>query len=44
MRYRLSEIAAMCGGVLLGQDVEVCDVVTDSRSSAFGRDAMFVPM
>ncbi|MBR2170166.1 MAG: alanine racemase [Alistipes sp.] len=44
MRYRLSEIAAMCGGVLLGQDVEVCDVVTDSRSSAFGRDAMFVAM
>ena len=44
MKYRLSEIAAMCGGRFLGQDVEVGDVVTDSRSCAFGREAMFVAM
>lgn len=44
MRYRLSEIAAMCGGQFLGRDVVVSDVVTDSRSCAFGRDAMFVAM
>lgn len=44
MRYRLSEIAAMCGGVFKGADVEVCDVVTDSRSCAFSQGAMFVAM
>lgn len=44
MRYRLSEIAAMCGGRFFGRDVEVSDVVTDSRSYAFGSDAMFVAM
>ena len=44
MKYRLSEIAAMCGATLLGRDVEVSDVVTDSRNSVFGRGAMFVAM
>ena len=44
MRYRLSQIAQMCGGVHFGADVEVCDVVTDSRSCGFGDGAMFVAM
>lgn len=44
MRYRLSEIAEICGGTLTGADLEVHSVETDSRNSAFGRDAMFVAM
>lgn len=42
MRYRLSEIARLCGGELFGADNEVCEVVIDSRSHAFGAAAMFV--
>lgn len=34
----------MCGGKHLGEDVEVRDVVTDSRNCAFGDGAMFVAM
>ena len=44
MRYYLSQIAQICGGHLYGVDVEVRDVVTDSRSSAFADGAMFVAM
>lgn len=44
MRYTLSEIALICGGKLLGEDVTVDDVVTDSRSRAFAEGAMFVAM
>ena len=44
MRYYLSEIAKICGGQLYGKDMEVRDVVTDSRSSAFSDGAMFVAM
>ena len=44
MRYTLSEIARICGGELLGEDVTVDDVVTDSRSRAFAEGAMFVAM
>lgn len=44
MRYALSEIAQICGVKHVGNDVEVCDVVTDSRSCAFGDGAMFVAM
>ena len=44
MRYALSEIAQICGAKHVGNDVEVCDVVTDSRSCAFGDGAMFVAM
>ncbi|MBR0332719.1 MAG: alanine racemase [Alistipes sp.] len=44
MKYRLSEIARMCGGELRGVDCEVGEVVTDSRSQAFGQRAMFVAM
>ena len=44
MRYRLSDIARLCGGEFSGVDVEVCEVVIDSRSYAFGRNAMFVAM
>lgn len=44
MKYRLSEIARICGGCLLGEDVTVADVVTDSRSCAFADGAMFVAM
>lgn len=32
MKYRLSQIAALCGGTLTGEDREVRAVVTDSRS------------
>ena len=34
----------MCGATLVGKDVEVSDIVTDSRNSVFGRGAMFVAM
>ena len=44
MKYRLSDISRLCGGRFQGVDVEVCEVVIDSRSHAFGRDAMFVAM
>ena len=44
MRYRLSDIARMCGGELRGRDCWVGDVVTDSRRCAFGAGAMFVAM
>ena len=44
MRYRLSEIAAVCGGTLHGADMEVCGVETDSRNCAFGGDVLFVAM
>ncbi|MBQ3197562.1 MAG: alanine racemase [Alistipes sp.] len=44
MRYWLSDIARICGGRVVGQDVTVCGVVTDSRSCAFADDAMFVAM
>ena len=44
MRYCLSDIARICGGRVVGQDVAVCGVVTDSRSCAFADDAMFVAM
>ncbi|MBE6213817.1 MAG: alanine racemase [Rikenellaceae bacterium] len=42
MRYRLSDIARLCGGEFYGTDAEVCEVVVDSRSHAFGSGAMFV--
>ena len=44
MRYKLSEIANICGGVLYGEDCLVEGVVTDSRISVFAADAMFVAM
>ena len=44
MKYHLSDIARMCGGVLHGKDSMVGDVVTDSRRCAFGDGAMFVAM
>ena len=44
MKYCLSNIARMCGGVLHGKDSMVGDVVTDSRRCAFGDGAMFVAM
>jgi len=42
MKYLLSEIAAICGGVMTGRDSEAGEVVTDSRSCAFGAGALFV--
>ncbi len=42
MRYRLSEIACICGAEHVGADAEVREVVVDSRNHAFGGDAMFV--
>lgn len=44
MKYTLSEIARLCGGTHYGEDLEVRDVVTDSRSCLFGDGAMFVAM
>ena len=44
MRYRLSEIAQICEGKLLGRDLEVTSVVTDSRACAFCEGAIFVAM
>ena len=44
MRYKLSEIAKICGGVLYGEDCLVEGIVTDSRISVFAADAMFVAM
>ena len=42
MRYFLSEIAQIVGGRLLGCDLEVASVATDSRSYAIASDALFV--
>lgn len=46
MKYLLSEIAAICGGVLLGADGEVHVVVSDSRSLSceFGDKPLFIAM
>ena len=44
MRYFLSEIAQIVGGRLLGCDLEVASVATDSRSYAITGDALFVAM
>ena len=46
MYYRLSEIAALCGGTLRGNDRTVRTVVTDSRSLTceLGADPLFVAM
>ena len=46
MEYRLSQIAAICGGRHRGADVEAGSVVTDSRSLSceLGRDPMFVAL
>lgn len=46
MNYKLSEIAAICGGVFSGADSEVQSVVTDSRSLTceLGASPMFVAM
>ena len=41
MRYRLSQIAELCGGRLTGADREVTEVATDSRSCAFGGEPLF---
>ncbi len=42
MKYRLSQIAQICGGRLLGQDHTVSEVLTDSRHSGGDRAALFV--
>lgn len=46
MRYRLSQIAAITGGRLLGENHEVRSVATDSRSLSceLGAEPMFVAM
>lgn len=44
MKCRLSEIAAWCGGVLIGEDRMVSRVVTDSRSCTPESDSLFVAM
>ncbi|MBR7169509.1 MAG: alanine racemase, partial [Alistipes sp.] len=46
MNYRLSQIAAIVGGRLLGADNTVCSVVTDSRSLSceLGASPLFVAM
>ncbi len=42
MNYLLSDISRICGGTFRGADSAVRSVVTDSRTSAVGDDAMFV--
>jgi alanine racemase len=42
MRYLLSEIAAICGGELVGVDQRVTSVVTDSRSQTVDNNTLFV--
>ena len=46
MKYRLSQIAALCDGRFSGADSEVCSVVTDSRSLTceLGTRPLFVAM
>ena len=44
MNYRLSDIAAIVGGRLIGCDLEVASVATDSRSYAITHDTLFVAM
>lgn len=44
MRYFLTEIAQIVGGKLVGCDLEVASVATDSRSYALAHDTLFVAM
>ena len=44
MRYRLSDIANIVGGNLVGCDLEVTAVATDSRSYAITPETLFVAM
>ena len=44
MNYRLSDIATIVGGRLIGCDLEVASVATDSRSYAITHDTLFVAM
>lgn len=44
MKFLLSDIARICGGELLGEDVQIGSVVTDSRNRLIGDDALFVAM
>ncbi|MDO4759003.1 MAG: alanine racemase [Rikenellaceae bacterium] len=46
MKYRLSQIATITGGRLVGEDREVCSVATDSRSLSceLGAEPLFVAM
>ena len=44
MKYLLSDIAQIVGGRLVGCDLEVASVATDSRSYAIARDTLFVAM
>ena len=44
MKYRLSDIANIVGGRLVGCDLEVTAVATDSRSYAITCDTLFVAM
>lgn len=42
MKYRLSEIAQICGGILIGADLTVEQVITDSRSFFDQKHPLFV--
>ena len=44
MRYFLTEIAQIVGGRLVGCDLEVASVATDSRSYALDHNTLFVAM
>ena len=44
MIYRLSDITKIVGGRLVGCDMEVASVATDSRSYALAHDTLFVAM
>lgn len=42
MKYKLSEIAAICGGRLEGNDIRIRSVFTDSRSFSVNEESLFV--
>ena len=44
MKYFLSDIAQIVGGKLVGCDLEVASIATDSRSYAMTHDTLFVAM
>ena len=44
MYYKLSDIARICGGEFVGEDLAVESVITDSRSFAAAGTALFVAM
>lgn len=44
MEYRLSRIAALCGGKLLNRDLTICEVTVDSRNFTYGDNSLMVAL